>query len=271
MPGEPLRLPQHHRHEQQAVPEQPRLGVRAEQVAREDEERGAEQRAPEAHEPAADQHHHHHEARLVQAHHVGIRRLLRHREQRAREPRDRRREHEHAATCRSTRGSPGSRARVSFCLMHREHAAERRVHEAPAAVHDDHERHAARSRTAPRWTCRSIVVTPSVDRQALEVEQPVLAAGHRVPLDRDEPEHLAEGDGEQRVVDAAPVRDERRHQRRRRAPRPAPRRRDRPRGWPTRAAAAVRTRRRRRRRTRRGRTTAAPSCRAAGCSPSRRS
>ena len=52
-----------------------------------------------------------------------------------------------------------------------------------------------------------------VHRQALQVEQPVLAAGHRVPLDRDEPEHLAERDGQQCVVDAAAVRDERRHER----------------------------------------------------------
>ena len=36
--GDALGLPQHHRHEQQPVPEQPGLGGRAEQVAREDEE-----------------------------------------------------------------------------------------------------------------------------------------------------------------------------------------------------------------------------------------
>ena len=50
----------------------------------------------------------------------------------------------------------------------------------------------------------------AVHRQPLDLEQAVLAAGDAVRLDGDEPEHLAEGDGHQRVVDAAPVRDEER-------------------------------------------------------------
>ena len=52
-----------------------------------------------------------------------------------------------------------------------------------------------------------------IGRQAFDVQQAVLTAGDAVPFDRDEPEHLAEGDGEQRVIDAAPVRDEGRHRR----------------------------------------------------------
>ena len=50
------------------------------------------------------------------------------------------------------------------------------------------------------------------DGQPLDLEQAVLAAGDAVRLDGDEPEHLPEGDGHQRVVDAAPVRDEERDQ-----------------------------------------------------------
>ena len=60
-----------------------------EQVARENEEQRADDRPPEAHEAAADQHHHHDEARRMQAHHVRIGRLLRQREERAGDARDR--------------------------------------------------------------------------------------------------------------------------------------------------------------------------------------
>ena len=113
------------------------------------------------------------------------------------------------ATCRSRRGSPGTRAHLVL-LDAAEHPAERRMHESPA----DRRRRAAapraRSRTAPRWTACRASRTPS-GRQTLQVEQAVLAAGHRVPFDRDEPEHLAERDRQQRVVDAAAVRDERGH------------------------------------------------------------
>ena len=45
-----------------------------------------------------------------------------------------------------------------------------------------------------------------VEDRADDVLQPVFTAGDAVPLDRDEPEHLAEGDGEEGEVDAALVR-----------------------------------------------------------------
>src|SRR5688572_6814019 len=65
--GEALGLEQHHGHEEQAVPEEPGLGIGAEEVAGDEEEHGAEHRPPEGDEPAAHQRHHHHEAGLLQA------------------------------------------------------------------------------------------------------------------------------------------------------------------------------------------------------------
>ena len=191
---------------------QPGLGVRAEQVAREDEEHRADQRPPEAREPAADQHHHHDEARLVQAHHVRIGALLRHREQRAGEPGDRRRQHEHAEL--EHPHAIAEKARAHLVLPDAcEHAARRRMHESPAT--EDDERRAARGRSRKNASLLAIETcsTPKSDRRSLQVQQAILAAGDRVPLDRDEPGDLSERDRQQRVVDAASMRDECRDQR----------------------------------------------------------
>ena len=94
-------------------------------------------------------------------------------------------------------------------LDRRHHASERRVHQPPQQQRDDHE--------DDEHEVEEGDVALEVDganaqrgRQPLDLEQAVLAAGDAVRLDGDEPEHLAEGDGHQRVVDAAPVRDEER-------------------------------------------------------------
>ena len=52
-----------------------------------------------------------------------------------------------------------------------------------------------------------------IDGLAREAAQAVVAAGERVPLEGDVVEHLAEGDGHHREVDAAPAHDQRAEQR----------------------------------------------------------
>ena len=136
----------------------------------------------------------------------GIRRLLRHGEERAGEARDRGREHEREPLVEPHVVADERRARL--VLLHRvQDAPERRVHEPPQP--DDHHRE-RRQREIEECLVGSEVqrCEPEIGGQALEVEQAVLAAGHAVPLDRHEPEHLSERDREQRVVDPAPVRDE---------------------------------------------------------------
>src|SRR5688572_28905426 len=78
--SQPFGLEKHDEHEEKPVPEKPRLCIGAEQIARDEEQHRAEHRAPERNQPAAHQSHHHHEARLLEAHHVRIGRLLRERE-----------------------------------------------------------------------------------------------------------------------------------------------------------------------------------------------
>ena len=92
--GDALGPEQHDRDEQQAEIEHPGIGQRADHVARDQEHEHADHRPPEADEAAADQRHHHDVAGLMQAHHVGEGGELRHREQAAGKPRDRRRQRE---------------------------------------------------------------------------------------------------------------------------------------------------------------------------------
>ena len=93
-----------------------------------------------------------------------------------------------------------------------QHAAEGRMHQPPQQ--HQHQRQQHQHEVEEGLVARQVdVPAEQRQRQPLDVEQPVLAAGDAVPLDGDEPEHLAEGDGQQRVVDAAPVRDEQRHHR----------------------------------------------------------
>ena len=87
MPAMPFGLEQHQRHEQQAEPQHPAGGERADHVAGEEEHDRADHRPPERDEAAADQRHHHDVARVVQAHDVGEGRGLRHGEQAAGEAR----------------------------------------------------------------------------------------------------------------------------------------------------------------------------------------
>ena len=101
-----------------------------------------------------------------------------------------------------------------------QHAAERRMHQAPQRDQHEREQHAARNRTAPRCCAGRSAEAERAAAARLMLSRPSSPPVTRVPLDRDEPEHLAEGDGQQRVVDAAPVRDEAP----RRAHRTAPRR-----------------------------------------------
>ena len=49
-----------------------------------------------------------------------------------------------------------------------------------------------------------------IDRHAVPAGQAVVAAGDRVPAEGDEIEHLAEGDGHHREIDAAQPHDQRR-------------------------------------------------------------
>ena len=96
--------------------------------------------------------------------------------------------------------------RAQLVLLDRaQHAAERRMHEPPQR--DEHEREQREREIEHRF------VAAQQRSGRADVEQAVLAAGDRMPLHRHEPEHLAEGDGQQRVVDAAAVRDERGDQR----------------------------------------------------------
>ena len=62
-------------------------------------------------------------------------------------------------------------------------------------------------------SARSNDANAEIGRQPRDLQQAVLAAGDPVRLDRQRPEDLAEGDGHEGIVDAAPVRDEQRHQR----------------------------------------------------------
>ena len=179
------------------------------------------QRSPEARQSSADQHHHHDKPRLMKAHHVRVRGLLREREQRAGESRDRGGHDEHDPFAEPHAVAEEPRAHLVLPDAG-ERATERRMDEAPAKPDDEHQRDDAKAE-------KRIVRLQRDSRESeirdgtLEVEQAVLAAGHRMPLDRDEPEHLAERDRQQRVVDAAPVRNERAHDRageRRRQDRP---------------------------------------------------
>src|SRR5258707_1106633 len=63
--GHAFRLEEHHDDEEQAVPEEPRLGQGAEQIARHDEYDGADDRTPEAHQASSDERCHHDEAGSV--------------------------------------------------------------------------------------------------------------------------------------------------------------------------------------------------------------
>ncbi len=174
-------------------------------IAGDEVEQHAEHRPPEADEPAADQHHHHDEARLVQAHHVRIGALLRHGEEPAGETRDGRREREDQPL--DAPDVVADEARAHLVLADRlQDPAEGRVDEPPEE--DGRQPAAGRRRTRRA----GIVVQvdgrdAEVQRRTRDAEQPVLATGDPAQLDRAEPEDLPEGDGHQREIDAAPVRD----------------------------------------------------------------
>jgi hypothetical protein len=96
-------------------------------------------------------------------------------------------------------------------LYRRNDPSERRVNQPPQQQRDAHEDH--------EHEIEEGHVALEVDganaqrcRQPLDLKQAILAAGQPMRLDRDEPEHLAEGDGHERVVDATAVRDEERNE-----------------------------------------------------------
>ncbi len=82
------------------------------------------------------------------------------------------------------------------------------MHEPPQADHDERKQR-ERKREQRLVGLQGDGGEPDIGRQPPQVEQAVLAAGHAVPFDRDEPDDLPECDGEQRVVDPAPMRHER--------------------------------------------------------------
>ena len=210
-PGDALGLEQHHQHEQQPEPQQPSLRHGAEDVAGQEVDRDSDHRSPEADEAAADEGHHDDHTRCVQAHDVGVRTLLRHREQRPGEPRNGRGQGEHRPLEQPDVVS--DEARPHLVLPDRlQHLSERRMDEPPQEDDDDGEDEqdeveegGVRAQVRGR--------RPELQRGTRDVQQPVLPAGDGVPLDGDEPEHLAERDGHQREVDAAPVRQEAGHDR----------------------------------------------------------
>ena len=108
--GDALRPEQHQRHEQQAEPQHPGVGERADDVARDQEDDDADHRPPEADQPAADQRHHHDQARNgAGSSRPGRRRAAPWRTGRRPAPRQRRREREHASACRARPDSRGAR------------------------------------------------------------------------------------------------------------------------------------------------------------------
>src|SRR5687767_3517479 len=215
--GQPLRLEHDDEHEHQSEPQQPRLGVGAEEIAREEIHDGADHRPPEADEAAADERHEHHHAGPLQAHDLHVSPVLGHREEPAGQPRHRAREREARPLVDVDAVPEVGHARLVL-LDRAEHLAERRVYQPPqeGGGHDEHREDEVRHGEVA-GEIEGHHAEPG--GQPRDVQQAILAAGDRRPFAGDEEEHLPEGDRHQGKVDAAPVRDEERdaaaHDRRR--------------------------------------------------------
>ena len=209
--GNALGPEQHHGDEQETEIQHPGIGHGADHIARNQEQEHADHRSPETDEATADQRHHHHIAGLMQAHHIGKSRELRHREQPAGKPRNRRRQRKDRRLVEpdivaEMRGA-------GFALLDgRDDAAIGRMHQPPQS--DDSEGEDDENEIVERHIAGEIERRkPKIGRQPRDLQQPVLAAGDLVRLDRECPEYLAESDRHEGIVDAAPVRDEQRDQR----------------------------------------------------------
>src|SRR5215211_4196943 len=190
--GDALRPEQHDRDEEEPEPQHPGVRHRADDVAGDEIDDDADHRPPEAHHAAADQHHHDDDAGVVQAHDVREGGVLGHGEEAAGKARERGRDREHRHLVEPHRIAEVRGPRLALADR-REHPAEGRMGQPPQANDRRHEHHEDK------------IVERGVARQ--------VEGGEAVRLDRHEPEDLAEGDGHEGVIDAAPVRDEGRHER----------------------------------------------------------
>lgn len=202
--SQPFRPHHHHQDEQQAIPEQPGLGQATQDVTRDEIQDDAEDRPPEIDQPAADQDHHHDQAGLVQAHHVGIGALLRHGEQSAGQTGK-------AGRYRESKPFPApdiitDKPGAGFVLTNRlQHATEGCVCDAPQCQNRDG-RDGGHKPVEGRVVVEIDAPGPNDQIGSRDAQQAVLATGDAVQLHGGKPEDLPEGDGQQRVIDAAAMR-----------------------------------------------------------------
>ncbi len=183
--------------EQQAEVQKPVGGVDRQELAEQDVEQRAQRRSEERAHPA-DHHHGEQLAREGDGDRVGRGEAVAVGGERARQPGDRRRDHEGGELVAV--GGVAEEARALLVLADRhQHGAHRRPAEAPQG--DQHREGDAGH--------RGVVGAGLLQRRpAVQVPDAVLAAGEVGPPERDGVEHRREGERQEREVDAAPPQDQ---------------------------------------------------------------